>query len=194
MSQRSTPLSADEDVVNLTIELRGLTITVSGTSSRASSLVHDLVHLDHTRDPVSHGSPSAVPPSSTQETRDSIERSFCECPTPLLALSTRLSAVGTYTASDRIKRAWRAGQWAGATIEKRVSSPNRTPTIGLPNRVYVVLRSSNRSSPAIFNSSRAFFQEVGDLATSEAVCHGFASEGEARAYCAGAGEDFPESQ
>ena len=112
----------------------------------------------------------------------------------ILVLSTRLSAVGECSASDRIKRAWRAGQWAGATISKRVSSPNRTPAIGLPNRIYVVLRSANRSSPAIFNSSRAFFHEVGGLATSSAVCHGFASEGEARAYRAGAGENFLENQ
>ena len=187
-------MSADEDVVNLTIELRGLTITVSGTSSRASSLVHDLVHLDHTREPASHGSTAGASSTRGSETRDSIEQGFCDCPTPLLALSTRLSAVGEYSASDRIRRAWRAGQWAGATIAKRVSSPIRSPTIGLPNRIYVVLRSENRTRPAIFNSRRACFQEVGDLAASSAVCHGFASEGEARAYCAGAGEDFPEDQ
>lgn len=194
MSSRSSPLHAEEDVVNLTIEFRGLTISVSGTSARASSLVQDLVQLDQDRGSGYHVETRAAPSTSGAETRQSIEAAFEPCPAPLLALSTRLSPVGDFTASDRIRRAWRAGQWAGATKSGRVSSPNRTPAIGLPNRVYVVLRSERRETPALFFSSRAFFEEVGDLSSSQAICHGFGSEGEARAYCAGAGEEYPAQQ
>ena len=179
--------------MHLTVEFRGLTISVTGSSTRAASLVQDLAHLNQDRPEPNHDAAS-VAASSTVETRASIEAGFGDCPTALLALSTRLSPVGEFTASDRIRRAWRAGQWAGAVRSGRVSSPNRTPAIGLPNRVYVVLQSPSRSQPALFFSSRAFFEEVGDLETSSAICHGFGSKGEARAYCAGAGVPYPSEQ
>lgn len=85
------------------------------------------------------------------------------CPTGLLQLSSRLSATASYTASQRIKRAYVAGQWAKATIDRRVSSPNRTSTIELPNRVYAVLRTASLSSPRVYGSSKEFFGAVGDL-------------------------------
>eukprot|EP00435_Cladocopium_sp_Y103_P027906 s3468_g6.t3 len=196
--KRSSPLRGEEDMVNLTIELRGLTISVSGSPTRAASLVRDLVQLNQER-PAHHSgysSEASSPPAcnGAPETRESIEASFAPCPPALLALSTRLSPVGDYTATDRIRRAWRAGQWAGAAKRGRVSSPNRTPAIGIPNRVYIILQSERRSTPAAFFTSRSFFEEVGDLAQSRAICHGFGSEGEARACCAGAEEDYPQPQ
>ena len=126
MSSRWSPLHAEEDVVNLTLEFRGLTSSVSGTSSRATSLVQDLVQLDQERGTSSHNEPSSVSSPQGHETRQSIERSFEPCPAALLALSTRLSPLGEYTASDGIRRAWR--------LDSRLVQPRADmyrPQIGL---------------------------------------------------------------
>ena len=66
------------------------------------------------------------------------------------------------------------------------------PTIDLPNRVYCLLWTPQCSRPSVHHSSRDFFAAIGgDLSQSEAICHGFPSQAEARAYFAGASEIYP---
>eukprot|EP00435_Cladocopium_sp_Y103_P031072 s2443_g7.t2 len=98
---------------------------------------------------------------------------------------SRLSAV------HRAERAWLAGQWAKAVLQGRGSSPNRTETIELGNRFWVVLRSTNCTAPRVFTTSAAFFAAVGSLAGSNSVTHAFPSETEARIYIEAAGFEFP---
>ena len=131
-------------------------------------------------------------PSPVRETRDQIERSFEDCPLYVLALGARLSG-STTPGEERIKRAFKAGQWAQAVIQGRSGSPNRTPQLDLRPRIYVVLRNSRGPSPICYLSSSSYHRAVGDLSSSSSISHSFPSEAEARAYCRGADVDFPNS-
>lgn len=100
-------------------------------------------------------------------------------PPVLLTFAARLQETSSgWTSEERIERAWRAGNWAGAVKQGRVGSPNRTLAIDLPNRHYVVLRGPGISSPRFFRSSRAFFQAVGTLDGPSHICHGSKFEAE----------------
>lgn len=102
--------------------------------------------------------------------RASLLEGFGECPPAVLALTSRLSTQsGRATPVERIKRAWIAGKWAAATEAGRVSSPNRTPTIDLPNRIYAVIRSPFSSSPRVFSTSKEFFAAVSNLEGTETM-------------------------
>ena len=199
MSNQSLPRSEEESVVNLTIEFGNLTVSVRGAASEAADFVRNLAPgPSEAPSAVSHHEPleseagySVLSAASASSTRGSIEASFTSCPTSVLALASRLSTSGTWSPADRIRRAWKAGQWAAAVLSGQVGSPNRTPTIPLGNRFYLVLRSETRTEPALFTSSREFFAEVGDISGTDTLCHGFPSESEARAYCAGAGIQYP---
>ena len=204
---------SNAEEVALEIEFQGHSIAVKGPAGNAARFVQGLA--SSTTDPPASPArprsgysedfeiapaatkssaprPSSAPePARRLETRAEIEASFSPCPPSVLSLASRLSSTSKFSGADRIKRAYLAGQWAGAKIQERVQSPNRTPTIELANRTYVVLRSSRSSSPRIFSTSKSFFAEVGDLSNPVNVCHGFASEAEARAYVLGAGETYP---
>eukprot|EP00438_Fugacium_kawagutii_P033108 Skav219659 [mRNA] locus=scaffold1257:33015:33593:+ [translate_table: standard] len=191
MSHHHTSVD-DEDVVNLSVEFEGLFITVSGP---AENSVRFLRRLGREAASGSSGQDGASGgyrgPSGAQETRDSIEGSFETCPANILALASQLSS-SKLSPTERVQRAWKAGKWAEAVRRGRASSPNRTPTIDLQNRCYVVLSSPSHPKPKVYYSSRAFFCAVGDLEKSSAICHGFPTQTEARIYLAAAGEDFPE--
>ena len=77
-------------------------------------------------------------------------------------------------------------------LDGRVQTPNRTPTIDLGNRVYVVIRGPGIAEPKIFYTSASFCAAVGDISRSDSICHGFPSKVQARVYIAGAGEMVPE--
>ena len=96
----------------------------------------------------------------TGETRSSAEASFDNCPATWIgAASSRLSG-SKLSATDRARRTWKAGQWARAVQQGRVSSPFRTEAIDLPNRVWCVVRGPQGGDPQIFHSSREFFAFV----------------------------------
>ena len=192
----------DDEVAEITVRFRGLVVTVSGPPSQASQLVEDLAHLAARRRPSSParstGSFSAVTSIPDQsattsrrgETREEIARSFPDCPHRLLSQATRLGG-DLDSARHRLRRAWTAGQWAGAVLSNRVGSPNRTEQIRERPRVYVVLRADGLPAPACFGSSAAYWNCVGSLANSSSISHSFPSETEARIYCEGAGVAYP---
>lgn len=173
------------ETIDLAIAFRGLQITVRGPAGEAADFVRDLTTSEaapstpyrSSRAPSAYSPASPPRPttrpireSSSSQTRASVQESFGECPSVVLALAARLThSSGRASPSERIKRAWTAGKWAAATAEGRVSSPNRTPTIDLPNRIYAVIRSPLISSPRIFTTSRDFFAAVGNLDGSETV-------------------------
>lgn len=128
--------------------------------------------------------------SEEGETREEIERTFSPCPSEFLAGARRLSG-SCFSGESRLRRAFRAGQWARATIEGRIHSPNRSEQLDLRSRFYVVLRTGLSSTPRAFSSSNSYWRCVGQLSGSSSVSHAFPSEAEARAYCGGAGVDFP---
>ncbi len=200
--------SQQDDVVELVLHLRGLRIAVSGPAREATRLASDIARLPagsprRSSSPASSYTlvtsapevpvevPSQPAPSPARfETRASIEATFETCPGRYLDLGARLSG-GDITGEDRIRRAWRAGQWAKAVLDRRVGSPNRTGQISIRPRVYVVLQAPGLSSPVAVNSSAEYFRIVGRLHNSDTLSHSFPSETEAKVYCLGAGVPLP---
>ena len=127
------------------------------------------------------------------EFRPDILRSFPPCPDHCLDLCARLSSASGFSASDRARRAWIAGNWAKAILGGRVPTP-APPVLDLRPSVYIVLRSDRIDCPARFSTFRAFRSAVGPLEGSTAICHSFASLSEARVYCIAAGKPFPQSR
>lgn len=192
----------DNGVVELTLRLRGLTITVSGPAQQASQFLSDISSLTSTSsrasEPSSTSSFSLVGSEhytasqgrSRGETRQQILDSFENCPVYLLDSASRLEG-GRELGEKRIRRAFLAGQWAGAVLAGRAGSPARTEQLALRPRVYVVLRAQGLASPVVLGSSAEYFRVVGDLHHSESISHSFPSETEVRAYCAGARVEYP---
>ena len=65
---------------------------------------------------------------------------------------------------ERVKRAWRAGQWGGAVLSGRVGSLNSSPQIDLRSRYYAILRVEAVERPVLCTSAGAYYwQIIGDL-------------------------------
>ena len=191
--------SSDNGVVEIVVRLRGLTIAVSGPASEAAQFVSEITASRPTRESdsstprsfslVEEGAPEQL--SRRGEARAQIESSFVPCPGYLLDYAGRLAGTRDF-AEKRIRRAFLAGQWAGAVLEGRSSSPIRSEHLSLRPRSYVVLRARGSTSPRVLQSSASYFRVVGSLQDSDSVSHSFPSETEARVYCAGAGVVFPQ--
>ena len=146
----------ESEVVDLSLEFSGLSISVRGSPRSATRFVQGLASSSAHHSAASSSGPepstiqpaeasfeSAVPagavrPSSstTSETRSSILASF-----PFLPAIWRVEAEtqltsSKYTGEYRASRAWTAGHWARATDRGRVSSPNRSETISLDSGVW----------------------------------------------------------
>ena len=205
--------SSSTDVVELTLNFQGLRVTVAGPARRAAELVSDIARHHLPRDPSpssDHYSFVDLAPEALQsrppavesparssvprvETRDSVERSFAACPDHLLREAGRLGGLPELQ-RFRVDRAWRAGQWAGATLRGRVHSPNRTPPLDVRPRIYVVLRGGSGERPAAFSSSHSYWRALGGSHSDSSISHSFPSETEARIYCLGADTVFPKVQ
>ena len=199
----SQPPSSNDDGVELRISLPGgLKVVVSAPSSSASLAAELLGHIstfqgsssaapsERSFELVSSlGDPDLVAPARVRgsETRDSILASFCPCPSRLLSHSGRLSGA-SISGEARVRRAWLAGQWAGAVRSSRIGSPNRTPAIELRPRFYAVLRADNLEKPTIFRSAASYWRCIGSLENSSSISQAFPSEIEAKIYLEAAGE------
>lgn len=188
----------DSEVIELSLQLAGLSITVRGSPSRAVDFVRELADSPPVSQ-ASHGYPSAPSEASVQsftssgDTRGSLLASFPACPAHWITrASTHLSG-SSLSGPERARRAWIAGCWARAVSEGRVSSPNRTETIGLQNRFWCVVQCSGLDCPRVFTSSSSFFRAVGTVSGSSTICHAFPSETEARIYLEAAGVQYPSS-
>ena len=170
-------------------------ITISGPPVQATSLLQQILGLgggypratspqnsETSFDLVSSVDSPLVPsqPLHREETRAEIEASFADCPKRLIDSSARLVG-SSASGAERIRRAWKAGQWAQAVVSGRIRSPNRTPQLDLRPRFYAVVRASGVTSPTLCRSARTYWGIVGDLTTSSSITHGFPSESESRA-------------
>ena len=193
----------DSEVVELSLQLSGLSITVRGSPSRAAEFVRGL--SDQPSSPAAHhgypasqrGSPAPSVASwvtSSIETRCSIAAEFPACPAHWIGLASSRLSGSRLIGAERAKRAWLAGCWARAVIDSRVGSPNRSPVLELPNRCWCVLSCQGLTCPRVFTTSRQFFAAVGQVEGSTTVCHGFPSETESRIYFEAAGFEYPSSQ
>ena len=79
-------------------------------------------------------------------------------------------------------------------LSGRLDFLDASEKIATRSTVYVVLRCPALPSARAFRGFRAFKSSVGAIEHTDAVCHGFPTEGEARIYCAGAGVPFPAFQ
>lgn len=190
----------DAAEIEVTCKVGDLRVTICGPGDQATDLLRDISRLagragspGGSTDFEVVGAPSTSRAASSPggEHRSEIEATFDECPVHLVLSGSRLSG-SALSGADRIRRAWRAGQWAKAVKDGRIPTPSRTPQLDLRPRFYAVLRAEGLSTPVIYKSAKAYWNCVGDLATSSAISHGFPSEAEARAFFAGAGAPHPE--
>lgn len=202
-------VSEDEEVVDLSLQLSSLRVSVSGPSSLAFEALRRVSewfrgtrggnppssnssdHFTVVTTPRPSSGPSASRPTTT---RASIEASFPEVPAGLLLSGRRLSG-SELSGEERIRRAWRAGCWARAVLSGRVATPSASVQLNLRPRIYVVLRTPRLAAPACFSSSGSFFGAVGrGFREPDTISHSFPSETEARVYCQAADVAFPEIQ
>ena len=191
--------SSHDEPIELSLELSGLRISVSGPSSvaaefvtfvsgfrpRASSLATSLGSF--TRVSID-SAPESRPErgSPVRETREQISATFAVCPGAVRALGSRLQGTDR-DCIHRIDRAWVAGQWAKAVLEERVHSPSRTPPLDLRSRFFAVARCNGLSRPTIFKSSTSYWRQIGTLEGNLSVSQAFPSETEASVYLRSAG-------
>ena len=97
---------------------------------------------------------------------------------------------GKFTSRQRAERAWTCGWWARFCLEGRLARPRPSTAIDLANQCYIVLRAPGFQVPLLALRAGDYRHVVGDF-TSDTISHGFPSQAEARAYCLGAGVEFP---
>ena len=194
----------DDGIIELTCKIRGLEITIKGPSSEATSFLASITSgslAGRTASPAPTAgsfelvsSPTAShsqhPRGRQLETRDQILATFGSCPSRLLSCAGRLGGLQA-EAESRIRRAWLAGKWAKATIDKRVLSPCRSEPIDLRARFYAVAFCESLDGPVIFRSSGSYWAALGSFGEGQAgatsVSHSFPSELEAKIYLEAAG-------
>lgn len=116
----------DSEVVELSIQLSGLSITVRGSPARAVDFVRGLSdqipptsehhgYLQWT--PGTPASSVASCVSSSVETRCSIASAFPNCPAHWIGLASSRLSGSRISGADRARQAWLAGCWAKAVAD-----------------------------------------------------------------------------
>ena len=93
---------------------------------------------------------------------------------------------------ERAARAWEAGWWARFCVAGRINKVRPSKPIELANTCYIILRAEGYPCPLLCQKASDYRAVVGDF-KKQTVSHGFPSLAEARAYCHGAGVQFPDS-
>ena len=135
----------DSEIVELSLQLSGLSVTVRGSPDRAADFVRRVSDL-----PSQSSSSLALPstaapavsassaPSVFPESQPPVEDTFEPCPQDCLVSAASFLRSTRVSSDLRAKRAWLAGQWARAFIEGRVSEIPQTPEIGLPQKYWAL--------------------------------------------------------
>eukprot|EP00435_Cladocopium_sp_Y103_P047699 s1965_g14.t1 len=190
----------DEGHIELKCQVSDLQISIKGPPEKATEFLRKVLALGSSNsggsptasvgsfDLISSRAPDSPRPALPRslETRAQIESSFQDCPSEWLRKATRLGG-SAVSGQDRVKRAWRAGQWGGAVLAGRVGSPNRSSQIDLRPRFYAILRADSIDRPTLCSSATSYWRIIGDLEGSNPVSHSFPSELEARTYLSAAG-------
>lgn len=121
---------------------------------------------------------------------DTLARSLVPCPWQLIESCKALHG-GKYPKEYRARRAWEAGQWAKLVLTGHVAKPKPSWDIDLSPAVYVVLRAPGISTPTRVGTYAELHRLVGRLSDTDAICHGFPSQAEAKIYCEAAGLAYP---
>ena len=187
--QRSDELELRIDL--LAESLQTLTVEVSGLAERVGSLESSSYTL------VTE-SPEVRPAASSLAGQGSPNGGYSVCAAEIPAVPdflVRSCAVlrgGRLSFEERAKRAWEAGWWARFTLQGRVPKPRPSRPIDLANSIYVILRAEGHQCLLLATKASDYRYLVKDF-TEESISHGFASQAEAKAYCLGAGVEYPQS-
>ena len=205
-----TPASDLEAVTQLSLELEGLRISITRTrapgpasseqpatpppeSSQTSPAVplgfSPGSRVDRSGSLARSPAPASASVAAPPEPRSAIQASFREIPQYLLE-SARTLRSSVSSPEERARRAWTAGCWAAAVLEGRVQTPNCTPSLQLPSRVYVVLKTQSSNDVQV-TTSRSCYLRLVDNHRGFSLSHGFPTDTEARIYIAGAGRSYP---
>ena len=122
--------------------------------------------------------------------RSEVREDFPPLPVELQA-TCRILRGGSLSWQERALRAWEAGCWARAVLNKEVETPNSLQPLGLTNRFYCVLVAEGLSQPCVLRTFAEYKAVVGTLRRGGSLSHAFPSESESRLYFAGGGVPFP---
>ena len=205
----------EPDTVALTASVGPLRVTVQGPLREATVLLQhlqlcDLGQVDSIVPSLPGASAAASGPSSSSAastavpvaqdplpapeafpavTRRQAEELFPPCPAAWLDRATQLGE-SNLTPSGRIRRAWRAGQWARLVLAGNYATPLPSENLRLASRFYPVVGGVG-VRPCLYTSFRSCQAALGPISQSSAVLHGFPSELEAKIYVDAAGLVWP---
>ena len=91
---------------------------------------------------------------------------------------------------ERASRAWEAGWWAKFCAAGRIAKVRPSKPIELANTCYIIIQAEGFSCPILCQKASDYRAVVGNFQRSS-ISHGFPSLAEAKAYCYGAGVQFP---
>ena len=134
-------------------------------------------------------SPQSRVGSTTSSIYNDLATEIPPVPDFVLRSCSQLSG-GRFTSRQRAERAWTCGWWARFCLEGRLARPRPSTAIDLANQCYIVLRAPGHQVPLLALRAGDYRHVVGNF-TSDTISHGFPSQAEARAYCLGAGVEFP---
>ena len=72
---------------------------------------------------------------------------------------------------SRVRRAWKAGQWAKAVLVGRSCTPNRSVQLDIWPRYCTILRADGLSKPLLCHSAASYWRVIRDIATSNSISH-----------------------
>eukprot|EP00438_Fugacium_kawagutii_P031498 Skav207586 [mRNA] locus=scaffold2450:35622:36218:+ [translate_table: standard] len=187
----------EDGLVDLTIQFQDLRITVHGPLSSSVDFVRRLSGPSDSG--AATGSAAEEDSQSvwsvvggSPEEGVSFEDTFPALPAVYHSLASNLAGTASRLSPvKRLERAWVAGCWAKAILERRCPPPSATPKLDLANRFYVVVRGPGITSPRLFSSYSAFQGAVGTPSSARVICHGFPSKTEISVYLAAVGESLP---
>ena len=182
LSQRVDLLT--DQVAQLTEAVRTLALERAPSSGLSQ---FQLVRSQRGEDDASSARPSSAPSQSS--IYNSLALEIPSIP-DFVARSCATLSGGSLSHSKRATRAWEAGWWARFCLEGRISKPRPTVPFDLPNQQYIVLRAPGYNCPLRVQRAGDYRHIVQDF-TGPTISHGFASQAEARAYCQGAGVEYP---
>ena len=176
-----------DQVAQLAEAVRNLAIERTSTSGLSSFQLVGRAHRED--DAVSARASSAPSFASNTSIYNTLAKEIPPLPDFVGRNCANLSG-GSLPHRERAIRAWEAGWWARFVLEGKVSKPRPTKPFDLPNTQYIVLRAPGYHCPLRVAKASDYRHIVQDF-TLPTLSHGFASQSEARAYCQGAGVEFP---
>ena len=166
----------------LTVEVARLSEKVEGTNNSSFTVVSEPFGLRR----------AASSAASSTGSNGGYSQCALEIPVvpDFVVRSCSLLSGGKLSFEERAKRAWEAGWWARFTLQNRVRKPRPTGPIDLANSIYVILRAEGYQCPLLARKASDYRFIIKEF-TEGTVSHGFPSQAEAKAYCLGAGVEYP---